>query len=99
MNWLVPYEAADIKYAFVERTLCLFDYDFRVRTQEVTVVLSTSSGYPIDYSVELFELRRFDAKLNDREEVDGVTVSTPQYRYVDLSGSSEEDLLELRWEG
>ncbi len=98
MNWLVPYVAGDIKYAFVERTLCLFDYDFRVRDQEVTVVLSTASGYPIDFAVTLYEIRHFDATLNKYSDVKGVSVSTPVYRYVDLTTSSEDHLLELRVE-
>ncbi len=33
LSWIVPYEAGDLKYAYVERTLCLFDYEFKIRSQ------------------------------------------------------------------
>ncbi len=85
-----------MRYFFVERTLCLFNYNARVDVQEVTVVVSTASRHPIDFGLELYEVEEFVAEMGVTQTVSNVAVSTPVYKYVDLSQSNEDHFLELK---
>jgi len=99
MSWLVPYKSEEgYRYAFVERTLCLFDYEFEVHSQTVEVALSTASGHPIHFGVILYFVPDFAVQLGDTDYVRGVGVSTPQYRFVDLSRSDNDHLIQLKVE-
>ncbi len=56
LSWIVPYEAGDLKYAYVERTLCLFDYEFKIRSQ-VTKTYNIPS-FSIFYLKKIYEYRK-----------------------------------------
>ncbi len=66
--------------------------------QEVSVVISTSSKVPVSFKVYLYETTDFSTGINEYSRVNGVTVSSPEYRYVDFSRAEDNTLLNVKVE-
>ena len=83
INWNLPYEAKNIKYPSMERTLCLVDEnDFvkniKAKTEKVKVLISTKSEKPVTVQISLEPVHHFSAWIHgNAPSVRRVSVTTP----------------------
>eukprot|EP00095_Tigriopus_kingsejongensis_P005827 snap_masked-scaffold425_size175135-processed-gene-0.10 protein:Tk05827 transcript:snap_masked-scaffold425_size175135-processed-gene-0.10-mRNA-1 annotation:"sid1 transmembrane family member 1" len=97
LNWNVPMMAANVKYNYMERTLCLLDdVVANPRSQEVTVVISTSSYNNIDYKLRLFEIEDFTTDVNQVSIINEVGATTPVYKFINLKPYESNALLRVK---
>ena len=80
------------KVYYLPKSVCPLRFVYYFQSQ---VSVSTSNPAPQKFSLSIVLVDNLVVKLNEENLVENLTVSSPTYYYVDLSGSEKDTLLQV----